>query len=55
MENTLLTYKDMQELFKVSRMTIYNYTQQGLLKSYRVGRKTYYKKSEVEQFINNLK
>lgn len=45
---TLLTIADMVELFQTCRSTIYNWEKAGRLKPYKVGRRKYYLKDDVQ-------
>lgn len=42
-----LTRKDVAELLHVTTQTVINYTNNGLLKSYKLGRRVLYLKDEV--------
>lgn len=42
-----LTRKDVAELLHVTTQTVINYTKNGLLKSYKLGRRVLYLKDEV--------
>lgn len=48
----LLTNKDMLELLQISKRTLARYRQKGLVTYYLIDRKTYYKASEVQGFLN---
>lgn len=50
----LLTTQQTAQLLQVSKRTIKNLTDKGLLQSHGVGRRNYYKKSEVEQALVKL-
>lgn len=43
----LLTRKETAEFFRVSLVTLYNWTKYGILVSYRIGTRVYYKRSEI--------
>ena len=43
----LLSRKEAAECLKVSLMTIYKWTKVGILKSYHMGNRVYYKKEEI--------
>ena len=49
-----LTRKEVSDLFKVDISTIHNWTVKGILKAYSIGRRVYYKRSEVEHAIIKL-
>lgn len=48
---TLLTMRDMMQLFETCRSTIYNWEKTGKIKSYKVGRRKYYLKQEVDMLF----
>jgi len=48
MNNEWLTAKEVASYLKVSLATVYRWTKDGILKSYRAGRTSRYKKSEVD-------
>lgn len=48
---TLLTTKDLQDLFNVCRGTIINWERAGWLIPYKVGRKKYYRAEDLNQYI----
>lgn len=43
----ILTTEDIQKIFKVSKVTIHKWKKKGILPYYKMGRKVYYKKSEI--------
>lgn len=45
----LLTRKELAAFLKVSLPTIHSWTKLGIIQSYRVGRKIYYKSTEIEE------
>ncbi|MDR7672677.1 helix-turn-helix domain-containing protein [Riemerella anatipestifer] len=49
--NNLMQKKEVAEMLRVSLMTINNWTQKGLLTSYRIGNRVVYKKDEVLQSL----
>ena len=52
-ESDLVTYKEAQAILNISSGTLYNWTKQDKLKSYSLGRRKYYRKSEIlEQVIS---
>ena len=51
----LLTRNEVKELFKVDLSTIHNWTKKGKLKSYGIGGRVYYKRSELDSTIIELK
>lgn len=50
-----LTRQETAELLKVDLSTIHNYTKQSKLKAYGIGSRVYYKRSEIESSIVELK
>lgn len=48
---TLLTMRDMMQLFDTCRSTIYNWEKSGKLKPYKVGRRKYYLKDDVQELF----
>ena len=56
LEETILTKKQVAQLFQVHVNTISNWTKDGLLKSYSLGQRVYFKKSEcLEVLFSNSK
>ena len=52
--NKYLTRAQVAELLSIDISTVHNYTKRGLLKSYGIGRRVYYLRSEVEEAIVGL-
>lgn len=50
-----LTQKEVGELLKISRSTVYLWTKSGKLKTYSIERKMYYKRKEVEAALIHIK
>lgn len=48
----LLSVKEMCELFKVSRVTIYNWTKSGYLSPIKLGATVRYRKSDIKKLIS---
>lgn len=46
-----LTRNEVKELLKVDLSTVHNWTKRGKLKSYGIGNRVFYKRSEVENAI----
>ncbi len=46
-----LTRNEVKELLKIDLSSVHNWTKKGKLKSYGIGNRIYYKRSEVEQAI----
>lgn len=51
-EKELLTRKETAELFDVSMVTIHDWCKHGILKPYKVGNRTYFKRSEVFDVVS---
>ena len=47
----LMTRNEVKDFLKVDLSTVHNWTKKGKLKSYGLGHRIYYKRSEVEQSI----
>ena len=45
--NDLLSRKETAEFFKVSLVSIHSWMKDGIIKPYKVGNRTYFKKSEL--------
>ena len=43
-----ITRRDVASLFKISLVTVNDWTKKGLLKAYKVAKRVYYKRVEVE-------
>ena len=50
-----LTRKQVAEILQVSNVTLWNWENEGLLKSYRIGNQVRYKREEVENSLQDLK
>ena len=49
-----LTRKETADFFGVSIVTIHNWVKEGIISSYKLGNRTYFKRSElVEQLLNS--
>jgi len=51
----LFTTKEVMEMLKISRATLYRYIEKGWLKPVKLGRKTMFTEEELEKFMNKLK
>lgn len=51
----LLTIKDLERLFNVSKVTIHKWKKRGLLPFYKMNRKVYFKRSEVIESMSHKK
>lgn len=50
-----LTRQEVAKLLKVSLVTLTDWTNKGLLKSYRLGQKVYYKAAEIDAAMIEIK
>ena len=50
----LMTRQEVADYFKVSLPTLWSWTKQGRIKSVGIGRRVYYKQSDIEQAIIDL-
>ena len=48
----LLTNKDLQKIFDITLVTIHNWRKRGILKAITIGGRVYYKKSDIDELIN---
>ncbi len=51
-QEELLSIEDIQQMFRVSKVTIHEWKKKGILPYYKMNRRVYFKKSEV---IDSLK
>lgn len=52
-ENDFLTRKETASFFKVSYVTIHSWMNNGTIKPYKVGNKTFFKKSELIKVVES--
>ena len=50
-ELVMLTVKEVVELLKIGRTTLYRYMENGKIKYYKFGKSVRFKKSDIEKFI----
>lgn len=50
----LLTRHDVAKTFKVDISTVHNWTKRGVIQSYAVGSRIYYKRTEIENSLIKL-
>lgn len=48
----IMTRKETGEFFGVSLVTIHDWTKAGIIKKYKVGTRTFYKRSELMEVVN---
>lgn len=46
-----ITRNEVAKLFKISLVTVHDWTKKGILQAYKIGRKVYFKQSEVEKVL----
>lgn len=51
--DSLLTRDETKDLLKISNFCIHNWMNKGILKHYKVGNRTYFKRSEIEEIMLN--
>lgn len=52
-ENDFLTRKETAKFFKISLVSVHQWVKDGLIKPYKVGNRTYFKKSELITVIES--
>lgn len=50
-----LSRKDVAQLFSVSLVTVHDWTKKGFLKAYKMANRVYFKRSELEAAMINMK
>ena len=53
--NEYLTRVEVAEMLKIDLSSVHNWTKKGILTSYQIGGRVYYKRAEVESAIIELK
>ncbi|TXG36987.1 helix-turn-helix domain-containing protein [Seonamhaeicola maritimus] len=53
--NDYLTRAEVAEMLKINLSSVHNWTKKGILTSYQIGGKVYYKRTEIENAIVELK
>ena len=53
--NEYLSRNDVAEMLKIDLSTVHNWTKKGILQSYQIGGRVYYKRKEVDNAIVKLK
>jgi len=51
----LLTRKELSELLRVSLPTLHIWTKLGLVQSYKIGNRVYYKSTEIDEALSERK
>ena len=49
-----LTRSEVAEMLKIDISTVHNWTKRGILTSYGIGKRVYYKRKEIEKAIQKL-
>ncbi|WP_050899193.1 helix-turn-helix domain-containing protein [Marinitoga piezophila] len=52
LEDEFLTKKEVAKLLKVSEVTIYRWSKQGILKPIKIGKKVLFKRADIEKLLN---
>ena len=55
MESKFLTVREVAEMLKVNKMTIYRYVKAGKIEAYKVGKDFRIQETEIEKFLENIK
>ena len=50
----LMTRQETADYFKINSTTLWSWTNKGKLKAYGIGARRYYKRSEIEQNLNEF-
>ena len=53
--NEYLTRNEVAEMLKIDLSSLWNWTKKGILTSYQIGGRVYYKRTEIENAIIELK
>ncbi len=53
MDSEWLTVEDVAEYLKVSKTTVYRWTYEGKIKTYKIGRFNRYKKDEIDKVMES--
>ena len=51
--NDFITRKDTANFFQISLFTLHEWVKKGILKPYKAGNRTYFKKSELIEVLNS--
>jgi excisionase family DNA binding protein len=54
-QNEYLTRKEVSKLLSISLPTLHDWVKRGLILSYRCGNRVYFKSSEIEQSLKQIK
>ena len=50
-----ITRFDVAAMFKISLVTVHNWTQAGVIRAYRLGSRVYFRRSEIESALTEIK
>ena len=54
-ENDYLTRKQVADIFHIAIMTVHHWHRKGILKSYKVGHRVYFKRGEIDQALVKMR
>ena len=52
MRKTLLTSKEIEQIFRVSRTTVWRHAKNGVFKKIKIGQKVFFDANEIRRIIN---
>jgi excisionase family DNA binding protein len=52
-QKELMTRQETKKYFNVSLVTLHSWVNKGIIKKYKVGNKTFFKRSELEKVVSN--
>jgi len=52
LKQELISAKEIEEIFRISRTTVWRHTNSGLLKKIKVGGKVFYNIKQIKEIIN---
>lgn len=50
-QSEYITRREVAKLFKISLVTVHDWTKKGILQAYKIGKRVYFKPSEVEKAL----
>ena len=53
-QSDYLTRFDVAAMFKISLVTVHNWTQAGVIRAYRLGSRVYFRRSEIETALTEI-
>ena len=54
-EDDLITIAEATAMFKCSKATIYNWQKAGMIRSWKIGNRTFYKKADLRKSLKERK